>query len=171
MPVSAVERKLPSAVADVVAGVLSACLFVVNIVVDVDEPTWLTVSELVCLGLAVPFVVLPFFHLAKYGEAKPGDAFFETTRVAEHGIYSLVRHPQYLGYSLLVLGFGCLDPNLLSVCLAGGALAFFYMQSIVEERFCREHLGAEYDGYMKRVPRVNFIWGLYLIARRRCAKV
>ena len=170
MPVNAVEGKVPSAIPDLVAGFLSVSLFAVNIVVDVDEPLWLTISSLVCFGLAVPFASVPFFHLARYGEPKQGDAFYKTTRVVDRGIYALVRHPQYLGYSLLVLGFVGLDPNLLSICLAGGALVFFYAQAIVEERFCEENLGSEYDAYKKRVPRVNFVLGLYRFACGRLSK-
>ena len=170
MPVNAKKIKVPSAIPDLVAGFLSVGLIVVNIVVDVDEPLWLTISSLVCFGLALPFAALPFFHLAKYGEPKPGDAFYATMRVADRGIYSVVRHPQYLGYSLLVLGFAFLDPNLLSICLASGALVFFYMQSIVEERFCETHLGSAYDAYKMRVPRMNFVLGVYRIATKRFSK-
>jgi protein-S-isoprenylcysteine O-methyltransferase Ste14 len=170
MPVNAVEKKVPSAIPDLVAGFLSVGLIVVNIVIDVDEPLWLTISSLVCFGLAVPLAALPFFHLARYGEPKPGDAFYATTRVADRGIYSLVRHPQYLGYSLLVLGFVFLDPNVLSGCLAGGALVFFYVQSIVEEKFCEKNLGSEYDAYKMRVPRMNFVLGVYRIATRLFSK-
>jgi protein-S-isoprenylcysteine O-methyltransferase Ste14 len=170
MRVNTVEKKVPSALPDLVAGVLSVSLFAVNIVVDVDEPFWCTILSLACLGLAVPFATLPFLHLARYGEPKSGDAFYKTTRVADRGIYSLVMHPQYLGYSLLVLGFAFLDPNVLSVFLAGGALVFFYFQSIVEERFCATHLGSEYDAYKMRVPRMNFFLGAYRIAMRRFSK-
>jgi len=164
------HKNVPSALPDIVACGLSACLFVVNVVIDVNEPTWLTVASLVCFGLAIPFSVLPFFHLARYGKPKPGDAFYATTQVVDEGVYSIVRHPQYLGYSFLVLGFGCLDPNLLSVLLAGGAMVFFYIQAIVEERFCKKNLGTEYEDYSRKVPRMNVLLGLFLIVKKRLNK-
>ena len=51
--------------------------------------------------------------------------------------------------------------------LAGTAVAFFYLQCVVEERFCREALGEDYSHYMKMVPRINVLLGLYRIASRR----
>ena len=167
---TAVKKKGPSALADIVAGVLTISLFVVNLVVDVDEPIGVTIAGLLCLGLAIPFAALPFFHLAKYGQPKPGDAFFATTRVANEGIYSLVRHPQYLGYMLLVVGFASIDPHPVALGLAGAAVAFFYVQCVSEERFCSEVLGEEYRLYMKRVPRINVLLGLYRSVRRSFTK-
>jgi protein-S-isoprenylcysteine O-methyltransferase Ste14 len=166
-----VEKKGPSAVADLVAGVLSVCLFVVNIIVDVNEPTWLTVSSLVCLALAVPFAAIPFLHLAKFGKPKPADAFYVTTRVADRGVYAMVRHPQYLGYMFLVVGFAGLDPHPVALAVAGAAVAFFYLQCVLEERFCREVFGEDYNHYVMRVPRVNFLLGLYRIASRHFTNV
>ena len=72
---TAAHKKGPSALADIVAGVLSVGLFVLNVVVDVHEPVWLTVASLACFGLAIPFAVFPFVHLTRYGSPKPGDAF------------------------------------------------------------------------------------------------
>lgn len=164
------SKARPSAFADVVAGVLSIVLFVVNIVVDVAEPIWVTITGLMCLGLAVPFAVLPFFHLSEYGKPKSGDAFFATTRVADEGIYSLVRHPQYLGYMLLVVGFAGIDPHPVALGLMVAAVAFFYMQCVSEERFCHEVFGENYGRYAKRVPRINVLLGLYRSVRRIHAK-
>ena len=152
---------------DVAAALFTAGLFVVSVVVDVREPRWLTVIALVLLLLAVVFVVTPFFHLTKYGKPNEGDAFFATTRVVDKGVYSVVRHPQYLGYTLLVLGFGFLDPHPLALVLAGGAAVFFYLQCIGEERYCRAAFGDDYNNYMKRVPRINFVLGLMKLTRKR----
>ena len=167
LPVTAVEKDGPSVLADLVAAALSVCLFVVSIVVDVDEPSWVTGLGLVCLVLAVFFVGLPFIHLAKYGKPKLGDAFFETTRVADRGVYTIVRHPQYLGYMFLVVGFAGLDPHPAAIGLAGAAVAFFYLQCVLEERFCRDAFGEDYNQYVERVPRINFLLGLYRLTRKR----
>ena len=152
---------------DVTAAFLTAGLLAGTIVVDVREPRWLTGVALVLLVLAVVFFVTPFFQLAKYGIPNEGDAFFATTRVVDKGVYSVVRHPQYLGYSLLVLGFGFLDPHPVLLGLAGGAVVFFYLQCLLEERYCRGAFGDEYDNYMKRVPRFNLLLGLIKLTRKR----
>jgi protein-S-isoprenylcysteine O-methyltransferase Ste14 len=87
--------------------------------------------------------------------------------VADRGLYAVVRHPQYLGYICLVLGFGAIDPHPLILALAGGAAVFFYIQAVLEERHCLEQMGADYADYMKRVPRFNLVLGLFRIALRR----
>jgi protein-S-isoprenylcysteine O-methyltransferase Ste14 len=151
----------------VTATILSGAVIVVNIITDIDEPAWLTGVALSCLALAVVFAVPPFFYLGKYGMSRNGDPYYSTTRVVEHGVYSLVRHPQYLGYTLLVLGFACLDPNWIAIVLAIGASAMFYAQAISEENFCSEKLGVDYDDYVTRVPRFNFVKGLFRVLRKR----
>ncbi len=161
-----VKKKRPSALPDLVAGAFTICLFGVSTMLDVDEPAWVTALGLGCFAFAVLFAGLPFLHLARYGKPKPGDAFFETTQVADKGVYGLVRHPQYLGYMLLVVGFASINPHPLTLGLAGAAVAFFYLQCVVEERFCLERMGTAYGEYKKRVPRINVVLGLYRIVRR-----
>lgn len=151
-------------VAGVVATVLSVAEIVLNVAIEVDEPGWMTGIGLACLVLAVMFALPPFFHLRRFGEPIDGDAYFATTRVVDRGAYAVVRHPQYVGYSLLVFGFACLNPHRISFVLAVGASAFFYMQAIAEERYCAVHLGPDYDDYIKRVPRFNFLLGLCRLA-------
>ena len=51
------------------------------------------------------------------------------------------------------------------VGLALGAAVFFYVQAVAEERFCRRELGPEYDAYVERVPRFNFLLGLIKVVR------
>jgi protein-S-isoprenylcysteine O-methyltransferase Ste14 len=164
------NRKRPSAFPDLVASVLTVCLFAVSIFVDIDEPAWVTGFGLGCLALAIPLAGLPFFHLAKYGKSKQVDAFFDTTQVADRGVYSLVRHPQYLGYMFLVVGFALLDPHPVALGLAVAAVIFFHIQCLTEERFCSQHLGEEYVVYARRVPRINFLVGLLRIVRRHLTK-
>jgi len=146
--------------AGIVATIFSAGVLVVNVFLDIDEPVWLTGIGLLCLGLAVLFAVPPFFHLKRFGAPEAEDVYFATTRVVDKGVYSLVRHPQYLGYTLLVFGFSCIDPHPVSIGLAVGAAIAFYVQSIAEERFCCGQLEQEYRDYMLRVPRFNFLSGL-----------
>ena len=57
--------------------------------------------------------------------------------------------------------------------VAGGVVVFgvaatvcFYLQSVVEERYCRSRFGAPYDSYLRQVPRFNVILGLWRKATR-----
>jgi len=137
--------------------------------VEATGPLWLKAVAVALLLLAAIFISTPFVHLSRYGGVNRGESYFQTTRVVDRGLYRMVRHPQYLGYSLLNVGFAGLRPHPLLIGLAAGALVFFYAQSVVEERFCCERFGREYRAYMERVPRLNFLLGLFKMAMRRGA--
>lgn len=67
------------------------------------------------------------------------------------GIYSRVRHPSYLGQSLIFLGCGIAFSNWISMLLLflPNFIAAFYRISI-EEKVLLEHFGERYRGYMAR---------------------
>lgn len=103
------------------------------------------------LGLWIP----PFVLLSRHGEPAPESGFTHTRRVVTSGLYGWVRHPQYLGYCLLVLGFVLTGLNAVSVCAGVAAVTCFYLAARSEERYLLRHLGAEYADYMSRVPRFD----------------
>jgi protein-S-isoprenylcysteine O-methyltransferase Ste14 len=152
---------------------LAAGAFVALLVVDHFVPRGtnrvLHLFGTVALLLSPLFMFLPFYLLKRHGAPGDGARFFQTTRVVDRGIYAIVRHPQYLGYILLVLGFALHSQHYLTATIAGTAILLFYLQSIHEEQFCTKKLGDEYVAYMKRVPRFNVLSGSlgYLVRRRR----
>ena len=90
--------------------------------------------------------------------------------MVERGPYAIVRHPQYLGYILLVLGIVLLSQHPLTVLLGVIAVGSLYVYTVLEERHCERRIGADYRAYLRRVPRFNFLLGLVrLIVRRRRA--
>jgi protein-S-isoprenylcysteine O-methyltransferase Ste14 len=162
-------EKRPKA-ADIVGGVLAVGVIGGQAFVDVAAPQWLTVVAVALLLLAIVFIGLPFRDLPRYGLPRPGEPSFATTRLVDKGVYRLVRHPQYLGYTLLVLGFGALNPHPAILGLAGGAAAFFYLQAVQEERACRAEWPSPYEAYMGRVPRFNFLLGVIRVVRERLTR-
>jgi len=159
-------RKQPL-VADMLATVCAVALLGSSALVEVDEPAWLRALGVVMVLAAPVFVVLPFLHLRRFGRPAPGAPYYLTTRVVEEGIYGIVRHPQYLGYSLLLLGLAAIDPHPLLVGLALAAVVFLYVQCVLEERSWRAETGSTYAAYAERVPRLNVVLGLWRYARRR----
>ncbi|UCD23072.1 MAG: isoprenylcysteine carboxylmethyltransferase family protein [Gemmatimonadota bacterium] len=118
--------------------------------------------------LLSPFLfVPPFFLLKKYGGAKDGEPFFDTTVTVDHGLYAIVRHPQYLGYMVLMLGFVLLSQHVLTVLFGLAGIVFFYLHTVQEDRFCRERLGEEYREYASDVPSFNIVVGVIRYLRRR----
>lgn len=118
-------------------------------------------AALALLAASLPLFTLPFVHLGRYGESAPGDAYMQTTRVADRGIYGVVRHPQYLGYMLLAVGFALLSPHPLVLGAAAVAVAAFVAQAALEERALLDRFGPAYAAYRARVPRFNVLAGLW----------
>ncbi len=79
--------------------------------------------------------------------------FAQRNRVlATGGPYAYVRHPQYVGFVLVLLGFLAQWPTLLTL-LMFPVLVFMYMRlARQEEREVRAEFGETYDRYAAEVP-------------------
>ena len=82
-------------------------------------------------------------------------ALYEAQRrhaLATSGIYAYVRHPQYAGFILVMLGFLLQWPTLLTLAMFP-ALVFMYVRLAGnEEREALAEFGDEYRRYMREVP-------------------
>jgi protein-S-isoprenylcysteine O-methyltransferase Ste14 len=79
-------------------------------------------------------------------------------RLATTGPYARVRHPQYAGFVLIMLGFLLQWPTLVTLVMFP-ILVFMYVQlALREEREAIAEFGEEYRRYMARTP--GFIPGL-----------
>lgn len=155
----------PPWAAAAVAAVLGAGVLIASVFIDVDGPLWLTAFGAGLLIVALVFMVLPFRDLRHYGEPRPGTPYYAATRLVEQGIYRIVRHPQYLGYALLVLGFAAVTPHWTVIGLAAGSAVFFYIQALQEEVYCSDRFGDAYRDYARRVPRFNALAGIWRLWR------
>jgi len=150
------------------AAALAVAVLAAQFLLDRGANPYLRGAGIACLLVSPVFIFPPFFLLSRYGRPSRGQPYYCTTAVVDRGVYSIVRHPQYVGYVLLTLGFAALSQrvltSLLAVCCAGA----FYVQSLREEAYCQKRSGQKYLAYMRRVPRFNFFAGLfrYLFARR-----
>jgi protein-S-isoprenylcysteine O-methyltransferase Ste14 len=162
------ESERPQAF-DWLAMAATLALFVGDYFVERGNDEVLSALGAAALILAIVFIFPPFYLLRKHGRVEKGKPFFFTETVVDRGLYAIVRHPQYLGYILLVLGFSLRSQNLLTVAFGCAAIVLFYLQAVSEERFCSGQLGEEYEAYLGRVPRFNFVLGLvrYLGGRTR----
>jgi protein-S-isoprenylcysteine O-methyltransferase Ste14 len=72
--------------------------------------------------------------------------------LATTGIYSYVRHPQYVGFILVMFGFLLQWPTLLTLAMFP-VLVFMYVRlARIEEHEALQEFGDEYRAYMVRVP-------------------
>ena len=73
-------------------------------------------------------------------------------QLATSGIYAYVRHPQYVGFILVMFGFLLQWPTLLTLAMFP-ILVFMYVRlARVEEREALTEFGILYQQYIRQVP-------------------
>jgi protein-S-isoprenylcysteine O-methyltransferase Ste14 len=101
------------------------------------------------------------YTFKKEGGVKKGDSYTKTTKLVDTGVYSIVRHPQYLAGLLIIIALMFLTQHWLSILAGAISFATFYYDTIRADSHLIEKFGEEYRDYMERVPRVNFILGMF----------
>jgi len=144
---------------------LAGAAFLVVIVAGEAWPTVdtqvLRIPGVILLLASTAFWIPPFVLLSRHGSPQPGKGFTHTTRVVRAGLYGVVRHPQYLGYCLMVAGFVLTGFNAVSGTAGSVALGAFYLAARSEERFLVDRSGEDYVRYMSEVPRFDPVRGTY----------
>ena len=74
-------------------------------------------------------------------------------KLADSDVYSLVRHPMYLGTLVFFLGFFFAIPSLFSLAILILLFVFYDRMATFEENDLIRVLGEEYAAYQKRVPK------------------
>jgi len=75
-----------------------------------------------------------------------------TEKIVTSGVYSIVRHPQYLGGLLTHVGISFLLSAWLSLLFTPLVVVLLYIVSRKEEEELIKEFGKEYEDYKKKVP-------------------
>ncbi|MCG9479572.1 MAG: isoprenylcysteine carboxylmethyltransferase family protein [Actinomycetia bacterium] len=100
-----------------------------------------------------------FVSLKRIG--KPTSGLEDTTRMIHKGIFKILRHPLYVGLSLITIGFLFAYQAIALIIIGIVTVILFYIASGVEDRYNIEKFGSEYIEYMKKVPMWNFFLGIF----------
>jgi protein-S-isoprenylcysteine O-methyltransferase Ste14 len=73
-------------------------------------------------------------------------------KLATTGLYAKVRHPQYIGFIAIMLGFLFMWPTLLTLIMFPILLYMYYRLAKTEERHVLDAFGESYRTYMRNVP-------------------
>ncbi|MBU2582258.1 MAG: isoprenylcysteine carboxylmethyltransferase family protein [Alphaproteobacteria bacterium] len=73
--------------------------------------------------------------------------------LAQRGPYAYVRHPQYGGFVLILIGFLFQWPTILTLAMFPVLLVMYWRLALTEEREVEAELGDVYRRYAARVPR------------------
>ncbi len=104
------------------------------------------------------------FHLASYAVMGAGFIVLSRAwpvlwkaqrdhRLATTGPYTTIRHPQYVGFLLIMAGFLLQSPTLLTLAMFPVLALAYGRLARSEEREIRAEFGADYDAYAARTPR------------------
>jgi protein-S-isoprenylcysteine O-methyltransferase Ste14 len=75
-----------------------------------------------------------------------------TGQLATTGVYARVRHPQYDGFVLIMLGFVLQWPTLITLLMFPVLVVMYLRLARREERDVRTQFGPAWDDYVVRTP-------------------
>jgi protein-S-isoprenylcysteine O-methyltransferase Ste14 len=78
--------------------------------------------------------------------------------LAKTGPYARIRHPQYVAFVLILLGFLLQWPTLLTLVMFPILLVMYGRLAITEEAQMRKQFGAEFEAYAASTPRFLPSW-------------
>lgn len=117
----------------------------------------------VILWVSAVFGWLPILTFKRWGGVPQRKSFVHTTVLVDRGVYSVVRHPQYLAGILICLALALIAQHWAVTVLGAIGIVIYYGDTYEEEKSALAKFGKAYRAYMETVPRVNFALG---IARR-----
>jgi protein-S-isoprenylcysteine O-methyltransferase Ste14 len=106
------------------------------------------------------FGMLPVFEFRKKGGVRKGQSYIHTTQLVDTGIYSVVRHPQYVAFILFAIAGMLLFQHWIIILLGIPVIPLTYIDLIKADKDAIEKFGDDYKAYMKKVPRANFLLGI-----------
>ena len=142
-------------------------LFISQIIVGIyslSEVSQIEILAYIGVGLYVisglVFGWLPVMEFRKKGGVRKGKSYIHTTQLVDTGIYSIVRHPQYVTFILWAIAGILLFQHWIVILLGIPIIPLTYIDLIRADNNAIEKLGDDYRAYMKRVPRTNFMLGI-----------
>lgn len=121
----------------------------------------------VILWISAIFGWLPIFTFKKYGGVKKGKSYIQTSVLVDRGVYAIVRHPQYLAGILIGLALPLISQHWLVAALGAIVIVITYVNTFDEEALNVVKFGDEYRQYIQRVPRLNFLLGIFRVITQR----
>jgi len=159
---------------DAIPSTIATILFISQIIIGLYLLSNITQNHILAytgVGLytfsGLIFGMLPVFEFRKKGGVKKGKTYIHTTKIVESGIYSIVRHPQYITFILFAISGIMLFQHWVVIILGIPIIPLMYIDLLKADQQLIEKFGNGYKKYMQKVPRANFILGFIRILRRK----
>ena len=156
----------------VIPSILATLLFISQIIIGLyllSEVSQIAILAYFGVGLYVfsglIFGMLPTFEFRKKGGVKKGKSYIHTTKLVDTGIYSIVRHPQYVTFILWAIAGMLLFQHWIVILLGIPVIPLMYIDLINADEDAIKKFGDDYKKYMKKVPRSNFVLGIIRLLR------
>jgi protein-S-isoprenylcysteine O-methyltransferase Ste14 len=152
---------------DLIPVTLASILFILQIIVgiyllsavpQIKSLAYIGVGLYVFSGLV--FGWLPVIEFRKKGGVRSGRSYIHTTKLVDTGIYSIVRHPQYVTFIMWAIAGMMLFQHWIVILLGIPVIPLTYIDLIRADKDAVEKFGEDYKVYMRRVPRANFLLGI-----------
>lgn len=154
--------------------ILETALFISQIIIGIYLLSTISQTEILAylgVGLYIlsglVFGWLPVIEFRKKGKVIKGKSYIHTTKIVKTGIYSIVRHPQYVTFMLWSIAGMLLFQHWIVFLLGIPIFPLTYLDSIKADKNAIKKFGEEYKEYIKQVPRINFILGIIKRVRNR----
>ena len=133
-----------------------ALIFVIGMCLDVfflkiKVPYFEIIPIYVQILIAIPLLIISGY-LARSGLNIVFREKRDNLQVIHHGVFSLVRHPVYLGSILLFLSFAVLSLSIIAIIIWVIIIFFYIYLASYEEKLLINKLGQDYERYIKDVP-------------------
>ena len=159
---------------DAIPSTFSSLLFISQIIVGIfliSDVSQIAILAYVGVGIyvfsGIVFGMLPVIEFRKKGGVKKGKSYIHTTKLVDTGIYSIVRHPQYVTFILWAIAGMLLFQHWIVILFGIPIIPLMYIDLLRADKDSIKKFGNDYKQYMQRVPRANFVIGIIRHLRRK----
>lgn len=124
----------------------------------------------ILLLLSVYFAIVPVYAFRKKAEVSKGKSYIHTKAIVDTGVFSVVRHPQYLSMLLVTLGLILIVQHWLIFIFSVASMILIYIGILKQDKILVRKFGDDYKRYMQKVPRTNFLLGILWLVKRKIIK-
>jgi protein-S-isoprenylcysteine O-methyltransferase Ste14 len=144
---------------DIILSTIITILFISQIILGLyllSDISQIQILAYIGVGLyifaGIVFGMLPVFEFRKKGSVRKGKSYIHTSKLVDTGIYSIVRHPQYITWIWWAIAGMFLFQHWIVIILGIPIIPLTYIDLIKADRDGINKFGDDYKKYMKKVP-------------------
>ena len=165
--VKGIKKNNKSYVLSAIAGIFIVAQFILTFFFSIKGIFILKIFGYILWGIIIILGWLPIYTFKKYGGVEKGKSYIKTSKLVTTGIYSIIRHPQFLAMPLMSIALMLISQHWIILLLGIPAVILSYISTIGTDKYCLEKFGDKYKEYMKRVPGMNIFLGLWRLLFKR----